>query len=57
MQAGRELRVLVKPDKVDDVKSFKVARDIKDRIEAEMQYPGTVKVTVVREYRAVKKAK
>ena len=57
MQAGRELRVLVKPDKVDDAKSFKTARDIKERIEKEMQYPGTVKVTVVRELRAVEEAK
>ena len=53
MQAGRELRVLVKPDQIDDLKSFKIARDIKDRIESEMQYPGTVKVTVIRETRAV----
>lgn len=57
MQAGRELRVLVKPDKIDDVKSFKIARDIKDRIENEMQYPGTVKVTVIRETRAIEEAK
>jgi len=57
MQAGRELRVLVKPDKVDDVKSFKIARDIKERIENEMQYPGTVKVTVIRETRAIEEAK
>ncbi len=57
IQAGRELRVLVKPDEIDDMKSFKLARDIKDRIEAEMQYPGTVKVTVVRETRAVEEAK
>ena len=57
IQAGRELRVLVKPEEVDDMKSFKLARDIKNRIEAEMQYPGTVKVTVVRETRAVEEAK
>lgn len=57
MQAGRELRVLVKPDKIDDIKSFKIARDIKDRIENEMQYPGTVKVTVIRETRAIEEAK
>ena len=53
MQAGRELRVIVKPDKVDDLGSYKTARDIKTRIEKEMQYPGTVKVTVIRETRAV----
>ena len=57
IQAGRELRVLVKPDQIDDLKSFKVARDIKNRIENEMQYPGTVKVTVIRETRAVEEAK
>ena len=57
MQAGRELRVIVKPEQVDDTKSYKLARDIKDRIEAEMQYPGTVKVTVIRETRATEEAK
>lgn len=57
MQAGRELRVIVKPDKIDDLKSFKLARDIKERIENEMQYPGTVKVTVIRETRAIEEAK
>lgn len=57
IQAGRELRVLVKPDKIDDLKSFKVARDIKNKIEEEMQYPGTVKITVIRELRAVEEAK
>ena len=57
MQAGRELRVLVKPEQIDDLKSFKIARDIKDRIEKEMQYPGTVKVTVIRETRAIEEAK
>lgn len=57
MQAGRELRVIVKPDKVDDIGSYKTARDIKTRIEKEMQYPGTVKVTVIRETRAVEEAK
>ena len=57
MQAGRELRVLVKPEEVDDLKSYKIARDIKDRIEKEMQYPGTVKVIVIRETRAIEEAK
>ena len=57
MQAGRELRVIVKPDKVDDNTSYKVARDIKNRIENELQYPGTIKVTVIRETRAVEEAK
>lgn len=57
MQAGRELRVIVEPTKIDDVGSYKTARDIKDRIEKEMQYPGTVKVTVIRETRATEEAK
>ena len=57
MQAGREVRVIVKPDKIDDLASFKVARDIKDKIESEMQYPGTIKITVVRETRAEEIAK
>jgi ribonucrease Y len=57
MQAGRELRVIVKPDKVDDNASYKVARDIKNRIENELQYPGTIKVTVIRETRAIEEAK
>lgn len=57
MQAGRELRVIVKPEKVDDLTSFKVARDIKERIENELQYPGTIKVTVIRETRAIEEAK
>ena len=57
MQAGRELRVIVEPEKIDDIKSYKTARDIKDRIEKELQYPGTVKVTVIRETRVVEEAK
>ena len=57
VQAGREVRVLVKPEEVDDLKSVKIARDIKNRIESELQYPGTIKVTVIRETRAVEEAK
>lgn len=57
VQAGRELRVIVKPDEVDDVTSHKIARDIKTKIENEMQYPGTIKVTVIRETRATEEAK
>ena len=57
VQAGREIRVMVKPDEVDEVKSYKMARDIKDRIEAEMQYPGTIKINVIRETRAIEEAK
>ncbi|MEI3529706.1 MAG: ribonuclease Y [Bacilli bacterium] len=57
VQAGRELRIIVKPDKVDDLGSFKVARDVKNQIENELQYPGTIKVTVIRETRATEEAK
>ena len=56
-EAGRELRVIVKPEEVDDLMAHQIALDIKDRIEAEMQYPGTIKVTVVRETRATEEAK
>ena len=57
MQAGRELRVLVKSEEIDDLKTYKVARDIKNQIEEKLQYPGTIKVTVIRETRAVEEAK
>ena len=57
VQAGRELRVIVKPDKINDLESFKVAREIKNQIEEKLQYPGTIKVTVIRETRAVEEAK
>jgi len=57
MQAGRELRVIVKPEKIDDVASYKVARDIKNKIEESLQYPGTIKVIVIRETRVQEEAK
>ena len=57
VQAGRELRVIVKPEEIDDLESYKVARDIKEKIEKEMQYPGTIKITVIRETRAQEEAK
>ncbi len=57
VQAGRELRVIVKPEEIDDLAAHKVARDIKEKIEQTMQYPGTIKVTVVRETRAQEEAK
>lgn len=57
LQAGRELRIIVKPDEVDDLKSHKVARDIKTKIEDKLQYPGTIKVVVIRETRATEEAK
>ena len=57
VQAGRELRVIVKPEQIDDLGAHQVAREIKDKIEQTMQYPGTIKVTVVRETRAQEEAK
>lgn len=57
VQAGRELRVIVKPDKIDDLESVKVARDIKNKIEENLQYPGTIKVVVIRETRVTEEAK
>ncbi len=57
MQAGREVRVMVKPEEIDDVQSYKIAREMKEKIENEMQYPGTIKITVIRETRAQEEAK
>jgi len=57
VQAGREIRVIVKPEEIDDLGSFKVAREIKEKIEEQLQYPGTIKVTVIRETRATEEAK
>ena len=57
MQAGRELRVIVKPEEIDDLKAHQVAREIKEKIEETMKYPGTIKITVVRETRAQEEAK
>ena len=57
IQAGREIRIVVKPNKVDDVASHKIARDIRKKIEDELTYPGHIKVTVIRELRASEIAK
>ena len=57
IQAGREIRIMVKPDKVDDAGAVKLTRDIVKRIEKELEYPGQIKVVVVRETRSVDYAK
>ena len=57
MQSGREVRVMVIPEKIDDAAALKLARDIKEQIENDMTYPGQIKVSVIREYRAVETAK
>ena len=57
IQAGREIRVFVKPDKIDDYGSIKLSRAIADKIEKELKYPGEIKVNVIRETRAVEYAK
>jgi ribonuclease Y len=57
ISAGREVRVFVKPQQIDDLNAIKLARDIATKIEASMQYPGTIKVNVIRETRAIEFAK
>jgi ribonuclease Y len=57
IQAGREIRIMVKPEKIDDVAAAKIARDIVKSIESELEYPGQIKVVVIRETRAVEYAK
>ena len=57
LQAGREIRVVVMPDKVTDDEAVVMARDIRKKIEEEMEYPGHIKVMVVRETRAIEFAK
>ncbi|MBI4267362.1 MAG: ribonuclease Y [Chloroflexi bacterium] len=57
IQAGREIRILVKPEEVDDLAAMRLARDIVKKIEEGLQYPGQIKVTVLRETRAVEYAK
>lgn len=57
ISAGREVRVIVSPERIDDLSAIKLARDIATKIESTMQYPGTIKVNVIRETRAIEFAK
>jgi ribonuclease Y len=57
ISAGREVRVIVRPENIDDLSAVKLARDIATKIESTMQYPGTIKVNVIRETRAIEYAK
>jgi ribonuclease Y len=57
LQAGREVRIIVKPEDVDDYQASKIARDVARQIEETMQYPGQIKVTVLRETRVSEFAK
>ena len=57
VQAGRELRVVVKPEEVDDLEAHRIAREVKENIEENLKYPGTIKITVIRETRAIEEAK
>ncbi|NDC22304.1 ribonuclease Y [bacterium] len=57
ISAGREIRIFVKPQSIDDLSAIKLARDIATKIESTMQYPGTIKVNVIRETRAIEFAK
>ena len=57
IQAGREIRVLVRPEDVDDLAAIQLSKNIAQKIEDNLQYPGQIRVTVVRETRAVEYAK
>ncbi|MEO6109666.1 MAG: ribonuclease Y [Candidatus Saccharimonadales bacterium] len=57
ISAGREVRVMVTPEAIDDLSAIKLARDIANKIESTMQYPGTIKINVIRETRAIEYAK
>ncbi|MFA6423618.1 MAG: ribonuclease Y [Patescibacteria group bacterium] len=57
IQAGREVRILVRPEEIDDLQALKLAKDIAKKIEQDMQYPGVIRVNVIREIRATEYAK
>jgi len=57
IQAGREIRIIVKPEDIDDLGAIRLAKDVSKKIEESLEYPGQIKVTVIREKRAVEYAK
>jgi ribonuclease Y len=57
IQAGREVRIMVKPDQISDLETIQMSRDIVKKIESELEYPGQIKVNVIREIRAIEYAK
>jgi ribonuclease Y len=57
IQAGREVRVFIQPEKINDMEAYRLAKDIALKIEGELQYPGEIKVTVIRETRVVEYAR
>ncbi|MBI4236361.1 MAG: ribonuclease Y, partial [Chloroflexi bacterium] len=57
IQAGREVRVLVRPEQIDDLAAMRLARDLSKKIQESMEYPGQIKVVVIRETRAIEYAR
>jgi len=57
IQAGREIRIIVRPEDVDDYEAIKMSKDIARQVEESLEYPGQIKVTVIRETRAIDYAK
>jgi len=57
IQAGREIRIMVKPEEIDDLAAIQLSKDIAKKVEGTLEYPGQIKVTVIRETRAVEHAK
>lgn len=57
IQAGREIRIFVQPEKIDDIEARRLAKDVADKVQQELQYPGEIKVTVIRETRTIEYAR